>query len=128
MDFLDNAVSKAKEAIDIACKKTNEVVTTQKQKFDVAAIENKRAKDFEALGKLYYNSIKDSKIKDDDVKVLVDAINEKNKKIKELKDEINTAKNKRICPSCGANIESNSVFCNKCGAKLEFGSEESGNE
>ena len=35
MEFFDNAVNKAKEAIDIACKKTNEVVSTQKQKFDV---------------------------------------------------------------------------------------------
>ena len=36
MDFLDNAVVKAKEAFDIAYKKTNEVVNTSKQKFDIA--------------------------------------------------------------------------------------------
>lgn len=44
MDFIDDAVTKAKEAFDVACKKTNEVVTTQKQKFDIASLEAKRIK------------------------------------------------------------------------------------
>ena len=44
MDFLENALDKAREVIDVACKKTNEVVITEKQKFDIASIENKRAK------------------------------------------------------------------------------------
>ena len=33
MDFFADVVSKAKEAIDVASKKTGEVVNTQKQKF-----------------------------------------------------------------------------------------------
>ena len=32
MDFFDDMVNKAKEAIDVASKKTGEVVNTQKQK------------------------------------------------------------------------------------------------
>ena len=51
MDFFDDAVNKAKEALDVACKKTNEVVTTQKQRFDIASLEAKRTRDFEALGR-----------------------------------------------------------------------------
>ena len=57
MEFFDDAVSKAKEAIDVACKKTNEVVTLQKQKFNVAALESRRAKDFQLLGEIIYNKI-----------------------------------------------------------------------
>ena len=83
MDFLDNAVSKAKEAIDVACKKTNEVVSTQKQKFDVVAIENKRAKDFEALGKLYFDMIKDTEVDNETVNKIVAEIKEKNSRIDE---------------------------------------------
>ena len=63
MDFIDDAVTKAKEAFDVACKKTNEVVTTQKQKFDIASLEAKRTKDFEALGRFYYSELKESKTK-----------------------------------------------------------------
>ena len=36
MDFFDNAIEKAKEVFDVARKKTNDVVSTGKQKFDVA--------------------------------------------------------------------------------------------
>ena len=44
MDFLDNAVNTAREAFDIAYKKTGELVNSQKQKFDIASLENKRKK------------------------------------------------------------------------------------
>lgn len=120
MDFLDNAIDKAKEAIDIACKKTNEVVNTQKQKFDIASLENKRTKDFERLGEIYFNLIKDTDIEDTETLDLVDAVKQKNAKILELKEEVNSAKYKRLCPACGAYISETAVFCHICGTKLEF--------
>lgn len=124
MDFLDNAVSKAKDAFDIAYKKTNTVVNTQIQKFDVASIENKRAKDFEKLGKIYFELLKNTDIEDNDTKAVFDAIIEKNEKIDELKKKINSTKNKRICPECSAIIDDNAVFCSSCGVKLQYDSEE----
>ena len=121
MDFLDNAVNKAKEAFDVACKKTEKVVTTQKQKFDIAAEENKRNKDYTKLGEFYFNLIKDSEIDNTQVKELVDAIKVKNEKIISLKNEIGAAEGKRICPVCGAEIDGNAVFCSACGFKVTFG-------
>lgn len=118
MDFFDNAVNKAKEAFDIAYKKTEEVVNTQKQKFDVASIENKRSKDYEKLGMLYFDMIKESEIENEEVKALVDEIKDKNQKIKDLKDEINAAKNKVACTNCSALNDENATFCNSCGNKL----------
>ncbi len=124
MEFFDNAVSKAKEAFDVARKKTGEVVNTEKQKFDVSSLKSKREKDFSALGKIYFELIKDSDELDTEVKELVDAVKEKNEKIDALNVEILNAKNKRICPNCGANIDVNSVYCNTCGVKLIIDSEE----
>ncbi len=124
MDFFDNAVNKAKEVFDVAYKKTNEVVTTQKQKFDVASVESKRNKDYMQLGEIYFNILKDTEIEDERVRTLVEQINEKNEKIQELTDEINAAKNKKICPNCSASIDENSIYCNVCGAKTVFDSEE----
>ncbi len=120
MDFLDNAIDKAKEAFDIAYKKTNQVVNTGKQKFDIASLQNKRSKDFEALGEIYYELIKNTEIEDQDTKILVEAINDKNAKIAELKEEVNTAKCKRTCPVCAAAISETAVYCSACGAKLEI--------
>lgn len=120
MDFIDDAVTKAKEAIDIACKKTNEVVNTQKQKFDIAALENKRAKDFEMLGMLYYESIKTGSTSDKKINAVVNEITAKNKKIKQLNEEMNSIKNKRICPKCGSAVDNLSNYCGVCGEKLVF--------
>ena len=124
MDFFDDMVNKAKEAIDVASKKTGEVVNTQKQKFDIASLESKRAKDYAVLGEIYYNKIKDGAVEDENISELVLAIKEKSEKIEKLKAEVNSAKNKRICPKCGAAIEQTSNYCNACGAKLFFDSEE----
>lgn len=123
MDFFDTAVNKAKEVFDVACKKTGEVVTTSKQRIDIVTIENKLSKDFEALGKIYFDMIKDEKIDDFDIESLVLEIKERQEKITVLKEEINNAKNKRTCPVCKATIDKNSVYCNICGAKLEFENE-----
>ena len=124
MDFIDDAVTKAKEAFDVAYKKTNEVVTTQKQKFDIASLEAKRTKDFEALGRFYYSELKGTEIENEEAARLVAAIDEKNAKIDELRKEINNIKNKRVCPKCGASIDKCSVYCNFCGEKLVFESED----
>lgn len=123
MDFIDTAVSKTKEAFDLACKKTNEVVGIQKLKFEVSALESKRAKDFEALGELYYEKLKNEEIEDSAAAELVSAIKQKTEKIVELRSEILSAKNRRVCHACGASIEGNSRFCNICGAKVTFESE-----
>lgn len=124
MDFFDDVVNKAKEAIDVASKKTGEVVNTQKQKFDIASLENKRAKDFAVLGEIYYNKIKDGEAQDENISELVLSIKEKSEKIEKLKEEVNSAKNKRICPKCGAAIDQTSNYCNACGEKLFYDSEE----
>ena len=124
MDFFDTAVNKTKEAFDIAYKKTNEVVTTQKQKFDISSLEGKRFNDFEALGEIYFSQVKDSEENEAQVAELVASIKEKSEKIDELRAEILKAKNRRICPACGASIEKASVFCNACGAKVILTSEE----
>lgn len=124
MDFFDDMLSKAKDAIDVASKKTGEVVNTQKQKFDIASLESKRAKDFAVLGEIYYNKIKDGEALDENISELVLAIKEKSDKIDALRAEINSAKNKRICPKCGAAIDQISNYCNACGEKLFYDSEE----
>lgn len=124
MDFFDDMLNKAKDAIDVASKKTGEVVNTQKQKFDIASLESKRAKDFAVLGEIYYNKIKDGEAEDENISELVLSIKEKSEKIDKLKAEINNAKNKRICPKCGAAIDQISNYCSACGEKLFYDSEE----
>lgn len=118
MDFFDNALDKARDAFDIACKKTEEVVNTQKQKFDIATIENKRNKKYEALGKLFFETVKDSEADDTEISALVSEIKEMNETVRRMRDEINIAKNKKECPKCKSVINSDASFCSNCGEKL----------
>ena len=118
MGFLDDAINKTKEVLDVACQKTGEVVTTEKQKFNIATLKSKREKDFADLGRIYYELIKESEDLDDNTRNIVDAISEKNEEIVRLREDIQNIKNKRICPYCNSNIDVKSVFCNNCGIKL----------
>ena len=124
MSFIDDAINKTKEVFDVACKKTDEVVTTQKQKFSIASLESKREKDFADLGRIYFELAKNSTDLTDEARNLVDAISEKNEEIARLNQDIQNTKNKRICPNCNAYIDVNSVYCNNCGAKLTIESEQ----
>ena len=120
MSFLDDAINKTKEVFDVACKMTEDAVNTGKQKLDIAGLENKLSKDYEKLGVLYYDILKDSEEVEGEALELKNAIAEKLEKIEKIKKELNDAKNKRVCPTCGVTIDKGAVFCSSCGAKLEF--------
>ena len=38
MDFFDDVINKTRDALDVAYKKTNDVVSIQKQKFDIFTV------------------------------------------------------------------------------------------
>lgn len=124
MDFFDNVLNKTKEAIDVVSKKTGEIVTVEKQKFDVSSLKSKLEKDYAELGRLYFKSIDNAEELSDKEKTVVEAINKKLAAINELNIEIANAKAKRFCPSCKAAIADTCVYCSNCGEKLTFDSKE----
>ncbi len=124
MDLFDELLDKAKVALDVAVKATEDVVDTGKQKFNIASLESKISKDYKALGEAFYTFKKNGEIDDAAVDELVLSIEEKLAKIEEIKEEIRKAKANRVCANCGAAIEENTIFCPICGQKLEFSNEE----
>ena len=119
MGFLDDAINRTKEVFDVACKKTDEVVTIEKQKFNIASLKTKCEKDYADLGRIYFEQIKDIVELDDNTRNIVDTIKEKLEEIARLNEDIQNTKNKRVCPYCNANVDINSAFCNICGKKLD---------
>ena len=89
MEVFDTALDKAKDVLTVAYKKTEEMVTTGKQKFDIAAIKAKLSKDYEKLGKIYFEQIKDSDTVEGTVLNLKNAILEKQNNIEKIKEEMN---------------------------------------
>ncbi len=124
MDFFEDLFGKAKDAFDVAMKATEEAVDTGKQRFNIATLESKIAKDYKTLGELFYNQQKGEEINSESISAIISDIDEKKVKIAEIKEEIKRAKANRICANCGAAIDENTVFCSFCGAKLEFTTED----
>ena len=124
MGFLDDAVVKAKETIDIVEKKTDKVVNIQKIRFEIASIENKREKDLRELGRLCFAKYKNSEDIPEDLADVVAAIKAKSIKISSLKTEMAKVQERKVCPKCGAFIDVDSKFCRSCGFKVVFDSAE----
>ncbi len=120
MDFFDNAIEKTKEAFDIAKKKTGEVVSNEKQRFDIASLKTKLEKDYARLGLLCYETLKDDASASAPIKEAIVEITLKKEKIEQLTEELAAAKAKRVCPNCSAIIDKNAVYCSICGTKLSF--------
>lgn len=92
MDFLDNALDKAKEAFEIVSKKTEEVVSAQKQKYNIISLENKCSKHYEKLGRIFYDNLIDAEIEDPEIKELAKLITQNEEEIALLKEELNNLK------------------------------------
>ena len=121
---LDNILEKAKDVFETAYKKADDVVSVQKQKFDITSLENKLSKDYEALGRLCYNEMQKGAFKDNQEFVaLCESISGKTEQIKELKKDILKLKNKKRCPNCNGTVDKDAIYCNNCGEKIEEGAE-----
>jgi len=116
MDNFEAALNKAKEVATVAYKKTEEVLTIQKQKIEIATLNNKLNNAYSELGKAVY--LKEG-LDLSSEQELIDNINSLNAEIKALKDEIRKARCKDVCENCGNEIEKDTAFCSHCGAKQE---------
>lgn len=118
MGFVDEAVVKAKEVFDVAAKKTGDVVETQKLKFKAAQLKNDMSKDFEELGREYFEQIKQGLEASEKAQTLVANIEVKNNEYIEIQEQIDEYKNVNVCGNCGAKNSKEAIFCNKCGKQL----------
>lgn len=123
MGFLEDTIVKAKEVIDVAGKKTSEVITVQKLKVNAASLKHQIAKDYETLGRLWFDSQKANNSNGKSLEVLYKEIERKQQELKKLEMEIALTKNGKICGCCGHVNESDAHYCNKCGKELCFAKE-----
>ncbi len=124
MEFFDEVVNKAKEAFDVASKKTNEVVSVQKLKFEAASMESKLSKDFETLGRLVFDGQQNHVDHGDSIAALIEEIRVKQEKLASLKDQILKMKGKTLCAHCGAALQTGAMYCSFCGASVQAGAAE----
>ncbi len=124
MDFFDEVLVKAKDMFDIAKNKTEEAVTIGKQKFDIASMESRLNKSYNALGRLCFETYKSDENISDEIKALINEIESEIEAIELAKAEIVKIKSNRFCAHCGEAVTEAAVFCAHCGEKLIFTEEE----
>ncbi|HHW46046.1 MAG TPA: zinc ribbon domain-containing protein [Clostridiales bacterium] len=118
MGFIEDTIVKAKEVFDIAGRKTGEVIEIQKLKVNAASLNHQIAKDYETLGRLWYDIHKANSGNTESLEVLCKEIEQKLEKLKKLEAKIALAKNGKLCVSCGHVNQSDAFFCSKCGKEL----------
>lgn len=91
----DNILSKAKDVFEVAYRKADDAISVKKQKFDIASLENKMSKDFEALGRICFEEMKNGALcNNEEAKKLSEAIGEKQAQVEEIRRDILKAKAK----------------------------------
>lgn len=118
MDFND-AFDKAKFGFEVICKKTEDVVAVSKLKIEQAKVETKLSKNYQRLGKLYYNALTHG-VKPDaaECEALAEIITENRAELRRIKAEILEQTSKKKCEFCSALSDKDAEFCSKCGEKF----------
>lgn len=117
-DF-DDIVDNVKNLVNIAGKKTTEIVDLSKMKLEAINLNSEIRKCFEKLGALVYTAKKNGSI--DEAAGLdsyFDEIDALYLKLKELNDRIDGTKDLLRCSVCGSANPRSSVYCSVCGSKL----------
>lgn len=118
MATFEDAVAKTKEYFDVARKKTGEFVDLQKLKINAATLRNEINKDFESIGRMFYDGQRQNVDNSDAIKTVVADVDGKYKELSEIEDKIREAKGGNFCQSCGTQNSDDASFCRNCGKKL----------
>ncbi|MDD6283944.1 MAG: hypothetical protein PUB05_01095 [Firmicutes bacterium] len=118
MTTFEDTIYKAKEVIDMAGKKTGELVNIQKLKVNIAGLNSQMANDFEAIGRLCYDNMRSGTDNGDAIAAIAEEIDEKQEQVRQLRERIAELKGERICGGCNNPVSNDAEYCPKCGAKL----------
>lgn len=116
MDFFDKLGDTLMTATKEVGQKAKGMSDLAKLQYELKCKEDDLKKEFERLGRKYYQQNKDVVPEEDldcfeDIEILMNRIND-------LNEEILEKKGVRACPHCGAKVAENAAYCSNCGAKL----------
>ena len=124
MGLFEQTTTKAKEIVDIAGKKTGDFIELQKLKINAASLQSAISKEYEALGRIFYENQKNES-ENLAYGEIISSIDNKLEDLKILNAKIALAKGEKSCPACCSVNNDDALFCNRCGQKLVFEETES---
>ncbi|MBQ7129288.1 MAG: zinc ribbon domain-containing protein [Clostridia bacterium] len=118
MGLFEETVVKAKDAFDVAAKKTNEVISIQKLKISAARVESQISKDYEILGRMFFDEKANDEELSESYKTVIEGIKDSREELEAIKAQIDEQKRTKKCTKCGAKNSDTSKYCGECGEKL----------
>jgi predicted nuclease with TOPRIM domain len=127
-EFVDEFVFMARNAADVATKKTGEVVETSKIRYQMKQVEWEIEKAYAKLGAIVYEAKKSADSFDEVIALAVSEIDDLKTRYEELGEKLRTYKNVVRCPGCGKENDMNGAFCSRCGTPLAVETSQSDSE
>lgn len=116
MAFWDNLGQKASETTAKAVQKAKDLSDIAKLNSIISDEESKINNNYLQIGKLYVAMHPQDG--EENLRGIVDAINESNRKIQECRQKIQDIKKIVKCPQCGAEVPVGVAFCSACGTAM----------
>ena len=118
MTTVEEVICKAKDFADAAGKKTGELVSLTKLKFEAAEVSRTITMKMEKIGRIVYESRQSGENCDATLEALFADVAELEEKADTLAEKIDDLRRTKTCVSCGKNNRSDAAFCQNCGEKL----------
>ncbi len=118
MGLFEDAVLSAKNAVNVAGKKTGDLVEISKLKLAAAELESKIRGAYEALGRSVYTAAKEEADATAVIKEKSEQIDSLTADLTALQEKIAALRAEKKCSACGTINPQDADYCKKCGAKL----------
>lgn len=117
-DFVDEFIFMAKNAADVASRKTSEIVESNKVRYQLKQLEWEIEKAYAKLGAIYYESRRSNDNFDEIIQLAISSIDDLKSRYEESADTMRIYQNVMKCKECGNENNINSSFCSTCGSSL----------
>lgn len=116
---IDEILNRAKDMVNVAAKKTNDVVEVSKLKLEAAKLQGELKALYAQLGIEAYDSKKEFLAEDAVCKEIMDEIDALLEKIDAVNETVADRQNTPVCPECGAKTKVEHFYCPICGTPLK---------
>lgn len=118
MGIFEDLMAGAKNVVDYAGKKTDDVVELSKLKYQSSQLSNELRSLYEKLGCAVYSMMKSEYDNNELIDSLASEIEEVKNALQEVSEKIAEKKEQKLCPACGAKNDKEAFYCMKCGNRL----------
>lgn len=118
MTVMEEVICKAKDLAGAAGKKTGELVSLTKLKFEAAEVARATSNKMEKIGRIVYAARLSGENADAALEKLFAEVAELEEQADELAVKIDELRCVKTCPACGKNNRAQAAFCQVCGEKL----------